>query len=101
MTVFYKNITIDDINIFYREAGNSQNPTILLLHGFPSSSHMYRGLIEELKDEYHLIAPDYPGFGNSDQPNMDEFDYTFANSANVINKFVERLSYMFMIMARQ
>jgi pimeloyl-ACP methyl ester carboxylesterase len=92
MTVFYKNITIDDINIFYREAGNSQNPTILLLHGFPSSSHMYRGLIEELKDEYHLIAPDYPGFGNSDQPNMDEFDYTFANIANVINKFVERLS---------
>jgi pimeloyl-ACP methyl ester carboxylesterase len=62
---------------------------ILLLHGFPSSSHMYRNLINELADEYHIIAPDYPGFGNSDQPPIDQFEYTFDNLANVINNFVE------------
>ncbi|WP_413011534.1 alpha/beta fold hydrolase [Peribacillus frigoritolerans] len=82
---------MNNINIFYREAGNTSNPTILLLHGFPSSSHMYRNLITKLMDEYHIIAPDYPGFGNSDQPGMDEFEYTFDNLAHVINDFVEKL----------
>lgn len=91
MLVQYKTVNINNINIFYREAGNRRNPTILLLHGFPSSSHMYRNLITKLMDEYHIIAPDYPGFGNSDQPGMDEFEYTFDSLALLINKFVEKL----------
>ncbi|MGM0900592.1 MAG: alpha/beta fold hydrolase [Bacillota bacterium] len=91
MSVLYKTVNINNINIFYREAGNTNNPTILLLHGFPSSSHMYRNLITKLMDEYHVIAPDYPGFGNSDQPEMDEFEYTFDNLAHVTNDFVEKL----------
>ncbi len=91
MSVQYKTISIHNINIFYREAGNRSNPTILLLHGFPSSSHMYRNLIIKLMDEYHIIAPDYPGFGNSDQPGMDDFEYTFDNIAILINEFVEIL----------
>ncbi|MFS0602019.1 alpha/beta fold hydrolase [Peribacillus frigoritolerans] len=91
MLVQYKTVNINNINIFYREAGNTSNPTIILLHGFPSSSHMYRNLITKLMDEYHIIAPDYPGFGNSDQPGMDEFEYTFDNLAHLINDFVEKL----------
>jgi pimeloyl-ACP methyl ester carboxylesterase len=87
--VQYKTVDINGLGIFYREAGNRKDPTILLLHGFPSSSHMYRNLINELADEYHIIAPDYPGFGNTDQPPMNEFEYTFDNLANVINNFVE------------
>ena len=89
--VQYKTVDIDGIDIFYREAGNRKNPTILLLHGFPSSSHMFRNLIKELADEYNIIAPDYPGFGNSDQPPMNEFEYTFDNLANVINNFVKEI----------
>ncbi|WP_404332222.1 alpha/beta fold hydrolase [Mesobacillus maritimus] len=91
MSVLYKTVNINNINIFYREAGSTSNPTILLLHGFPSSSHMYRNLITKLMDEYHIIAPDYPGFGNSDQPEMDEFEYTFDKLAHVTNDFVEKL----------
>ncbi|MFP3847211.1 alpha/beta hydrolase, partial [Priestia filamentosa] len=91
MLVQYKTVSINDINVFYREAGNINKPTILLLHGFPSSSHMYRNLITQLMDEYHIIAPDYPGFGNSDQPGMNEFEYTFDNLAHIINDFVEKL----------
>ena len=87
--VQYKTVNINGLGIFYRQAGNRKNPTILLLHGFPSSSHMYRNLINELADEYHIIAPDYPGFGNTAQPPIDEFEYTFDNLANVINNFVE------------
>lgn len=87
----YKSFEINDINIFYREAGSRKNPTILLLHGFPTSSHMFRNLIEDLKDQYHLVAPDYPGFGNSEQPPMDEFDYSFDNYAKLIVKFTEAL----------
>lgn len=89
--VLYKTANINGVNVFYREAGNRKNPTILLLHGFPSSSHMYRNLIKELADEYHTIAPDYPGFGNSDQPPMNDFEYTFDNLSNVINNFVEEI----------
>ncbi|MFP7159430.1 alpha/beta hydrolase [Priestia aryabhattai] len=91
MLLQYKTVNINNINIFYREAGNTSNPTILLLHGFPSSSHMYRNLINKLMDEYHIIAPDYPGFGNSDQPEMDKFEYTFDSLALLINEFVEKL----------
>jgi pimeloyl-ACP methyl ester carboxylesterase len=91
MLIQYKTVNINNINIFYREAGNKSNPSILLLHGFPSSSHMYRYLINNLMDEYHIIAPDYPGFGNSEQPGMDEFEYTFDNLAVLINELVEKL----------
>ncbi|MDN4494474.1 alpha/beta fold hydrolase [Ureibacillus aquaedulcis] len=91
MLVQYKTETIDNINIFYREAGNPSNPTILLLHGFPSSSHMYRNLITELMGEYHIIAPDYPGFGNSEQPDMEQFKYTFDSLAQLLNAFIEKL----------
>ena len=67
MTI-YHTIKIDDLNIFYREAGRPDAPTIVLLHGFPSSSHMFRDLMPKLSDTFHLVAPDYPGFGNSDSP---------------------------------
>jgi len=88
----HKTIEIDGIKIFYREAGPKDAPTILLLHGYPTSSHMFRNLIEDLSDKYHLLAPDYPGFGRSDQPPMAEFDYTFDNMAKVIDGFLETLN---------
>ena len=78
-TLRYKTIVIDGISIFYREAGDPDRPTLLLLHGFPSSSHMYRDLLGDLGDRYHIIAPDYPGFGNSDMPALERFAYTFDN----------------------
>ncbi|WP_411343283.1 alpha/beta fold hydrolase [Paenibacillus sp. WLX1005] len=92
MNVQHKIAVVQGLNLFYREAGNRNNPTILLLHGFPSSSHMYRNLILQLADDYHIIAPDYPGFGNSDQPSMTEFDYTFEGIAELVNAFVEQLN---------
>ncbi len=84
----YKRMKIEGVNIFYREAGPKDATPILLLHGFPSSSHMYRDLIVDLKEDFHLIAPDYPGFGNSDMPPMSEFDYSFDRLAEIIEKFV-------------
>ncbi len=90
-TIQYHNVDVDGVNIFYREAGSPNNPTILLLHGFPTSSHMFRNLMSDLAADFHLIAPDYPGFGNSDQPSMDDFDYTFDNLAKVVEKFTEQL----------
>ncbi|AIQ10777.1 alpha/beta fold hydrolase [Paenibacillus durus] len=92
MSVKHRYAAVDGINIFYREAGDEEHPTILLLHGFPSSSHMYRNLIVRLADQYHIIAPDYPGFGNSDQPSVSEFEYTFDNLAKLMNSFVEQLN---------
>lgn len=82
---------VDGLNIFYREADSPGNPTIVLLHGFPSSSHMFTNLLHKLKDRFHLIAPDYPGFGNSDAPDPDRFEYTFDHLAEVIEKFLESL----------
>ena len=87
----HKTINIDGVEIFYREAGPADAPTILLLHGFPTSSHMFRNLIPALSDQYHVVAPDYPGFGNSAQPAMEAFDYTFDNLAKVMEQFVEKL----------
>ena len=78
---------IDGLDIFYREAGPKDAPTVLLLHGFPTSSHMFRDLIPRLADRYHVVAPDYPGFGNSSAPPGDEFKYTFDNLAKIIDKF--------------
>jgi len=85
----YKTVKVDGLNIFYRESGNKDRPTILLLHGFPTSSHMFRNLMVDLSDRYHLLAPDYPGFGNSDQPAMKDFDYTFDNLAKVVEGFLD------------
>lgn len=87
----YKTINIDEVEIFYREAGPVDAPTILLLHGFPTSSHMFRNLIPALADRYHVVAPDYPGFGNSAQPEMTTFNYTFDNLAKVVDRFTEEL----------
>ncbi len=89
--VNYKTIAIEGLDIFYREAGNPGNPTILLLHGFPTSSHMFRDLIPELADEFHLIAPDYPGYGFSSMPSVDEFEYSFDNMAKIVDKFIDAL----------
>lgn len=89
--VTYRTVTIEDVDIFYREAGNPDNPTLLLLHGFPTSSHMFRDLIPALADEYHLIAPDYPGYGFSSMPSVDDFDYSFDNIARIIEKFTDEI----------
>ncbi|MCA9468288.1 MAG: alpha/beta hydrolase [Nitrospira sp.] len=86
---FHKYVEVDGLNIFYREAGPADAPTILLLHGFPTSSHMFRNLIPQLADRFHVVAPDYPGFGNSSMPRVDQFTYTFDNLANVVEKFVQ------------
>src|SRR5271165_1454338 len=75
--VFYRTVKIDGLSIFYREAGPKDAPVILLLHGLPSSSRMFQSLLTRLSDKYHLIAPDYPGFGHSDWPEPKEFAYTF------------------------
>ena len=89
--VNHKTIKIDGLDIFYREAGNPNNPTLLLLHGFPTSSHMFRNLIPALADKYHLIAPDYPGYGHSSMPSRDEFEYSFDNLANIVDKFIHQI----------
>lgn len=86
----YRNEKIDGINIFYREAGSPNNPTIVLLHGFSTSSHMFRNLIPLLSKKFHLIAPDYPGYGNSDMPSVKNFNYTFDTIANIVDKLLER-----------
>jgi pimeloyl-ACP methyl ester carboxylesterase len=90
-TVLYKAITVDGLNLFYREAGPTTAPTLLLLHGFPTSSHMFRNLIPALSDRYHIIAPDYPGFGQSSMPSVSEFNYTFDHLAAVVDDFIEKL----------
>ena len=89
--VLHRTVKIDNLDIFYREAGPKDAPPVLLLHGFPTSSHMFRDLIPALAEKYHVVAPDYPGFGNSSAPSVDEFDYTFDNLANVIEKFTEKV----------
>jgi len=90
-TVLHKYVTIDGLDIFYREAGPKGAPTVLLLHGFPTSSHMFRNLIPALSDRYHIVAPDYPGYGNSSMPALDEFDYTFDRMAELIEALTVEL----------
>lgn len=87
----YHTIKIDNLNIFYRETGDPQKPTMLLFHGFPSASHMFRDLMPRLEQNFHLIAPDYPGFGQSAMPAHTEFRYTFAHLAAVMTDFIEQL----------
>jgi pimeloyl-ACP methyl ester carboxylesterase len=85
-------IAVDGQTIFYREAGDrDKTPTILLLHGFPTSSHMFRNVIPTLANKFHLVAPDYPGFGYSSMPPVDRFEYTFDRLAEIVDKFVHQI----------
>ncbi len=85
----YKTLEVNGVNIAYRETGNAEKPVIVLLHGYPSSSHQYRKVLNQLSDEFYLIAPDYPGFGNSDFPSPEAYEYTFDNIAVTMNSFLE------------
>src|SRR5215471_20419502 len=85
----YGSVAVDGVNVFYREAGDRKAPTLLLLHGFPTSSHMFRNLLPLLDDRYHLVAPDLPGFGFSDAPARVRFSYTFDHLARVVERFTE------------
>lgn len=87
--VHFRIADVDGLKLFYREAGQAGKPKLLLLHGFPSSSHMFRDLIPLLADRYHIIAPDLPGFGQSDMPPREQFKYSFDNIAAVIDRFTE------------
>jgi pimeloyl-ACP methyl ester carboxylesterase len=89
--IFNRSVNIDGIDIFYREAGDSNNPSLLLLHGFPTSSVMFKNLMIALSDRFHLVAPDYPGFGFGAFPDKDDFEYSFGNIAAYINKFTDEI----------
>jgi alpha/beta hydrolase fold len=91
-TVFYRTLNVEGLEIFYREAGPWDAPTVLLLHCFPSSSHMFRNLIPMLADEYQVIAPDFPGYGESSAPSVNDFDYSYERLATVTEKFTEKLN---------
>ncbi len=88
-----KTIEINGMNIFYREAGDSSLPKLLLLHGFPASSHQYRRLTPALAARFHVVAPDYPGFGNSDMPPTENFVYTFDNLAGIVEAFLGKIGF--------
>ncbi|MDG2514251.1 alpha/beta hydrolase [Sphingobium yanoikuyae] len=90
-TVHYRSATIDGVKMFYREAGPADGPVVLLLHGFPTSSHMFRNLIPLLADRYHVIAPDYPGFGQSDAPDHRQFTYSFAHYADMVDALMGKI----------
>ena len=89
----YKSVDVDGLRLFYREAGPQDAPKLLLLHGFPTSSHMFRNLIPKLSDRFHLVAPDYPGYGNSSMPSPDEFEYSFDRLTEVIEKFTGKIGF--------
>ena len=89
--VLYKTVAVGDLNIFYRESGPKDAPTLLLLHGFPTSSQMFRNLVPALADKYHVVAPDYPGFGHSAMPPREKYAYTFDNLAKTVDEFTEKL----------
>ncbi len=91
IVVRYRSETIDGVKLFYREAGPLDGPVVLLLHGFPTSSHMFRNLIPLLADKYRVIAPDYPGFGQSDAPDHTKFTYSFGHFADMVDTLVQRL----------
>lgn len=90
-TVFYRTVNVDGLDIFYREAGPQDAPSVLLLHGFPSSSHMFRNLIPMLAEKYHVVAPDFPGYGESSTPSVSDFEYSYETLAAVTEKFTEKL----------
>jgi pimeloyl-ACP methyl ester carboxylesterase len=87
----YRTVSVDGISIFYREAGPPDGPTLLLLHGLPSSSRMFEPLLSRLSDDFRMIAPDYPGFGHSDWPDPKRFAYTFDHCAELMNRFTEAI----------
>ena len=87
----YGKVKVNNINIFYREAGQANMPTLVLFHGFPSASHMFRDLMPMLAENFHMIAPDYPGFGQSDAPDRAEFSYTFDHIASIMDDFLDRI----------
>ncbi|WP_042159628.1 alpha/beta fold hydrolase [Paenibacillus gorillae] len=87
----YHSLEIEGLEVFYRKAGNPEKPVILLLHGFPSAGHMFRDLIPVLEKDYYLIAPDYPGFGNSSSPDREEFKYTFDQITTIMMSFIDKL----------
>jgi pimeloyl-ACP methyl ester carboxylesterase len=89
--IAYRTVNVDGVDIFYREAGPKDARTVLLLHGFPSSSHMFRGLIPLLMDKYHIVAPDFPGYGQSSAPPVDRFEYTFEKFADVMDHFTAKI----------
>lgn len=89
--IVYRTVSVDGLDIFYREAGSPNRPTVLLLHGFPTSSHMFRELIPALANDFHAIAPDYPGFGQSSAPDANEFNYTFDHLAEVMEAFLRQV----------
>jgi pimeloyl-ACP methyl ester carboxylesterase len=89
----HKRVKVDKLSIFYRETGDLNNPKLVLLHGFPSSSHQYRNLICALADHFHVVAPDYPGFGNSDLPSHDEFNYTFDGLSEIMEDFLKAIGF--------
>jgi pimeloyl-ACP methyl ester carboxylesterase len=89
----FKTIDVDGVNVFYREAGKSGQPKLLLLHGFPASSHQYRNLMPALAQRFHILAPDYPGFGMSEMPDRGQYDYTFDRTSEVIERLLERLKF--------
>ena len=89
--VLHRTEIIEGLNIYFREAGSKNNPTVILLHGFPTSSHMFRSLIPALAKDYHVIAPDYPGYGNSSMPSVSEFDYTFDHMATIVEQLITKL----------
>ena len=91
--MLFRNTEIDGLNIFYREAGEPTAPKLVLLHGFPASSHQYRNLMPALAGKFHVIAPDYPGFGNSDMPDPKTFPYTFDRTSEIIELFLKKVGF--------
>lgn len=89
----YKEVTVDGLTVFYREIGDHTNPKLVLLHGFPSSSHQYRNLMLALASHFHVVAPDYPGFGNSEFPSPDEFKYTFHRISEITEDFLKAIGF--------
>ena len=92
-TTLCKRVTVDELSVFYREAGDPTNPKLVLLHGFPASSHQYRNLISALASHFHVVAPDYPGFGNSDLPSPHEFNYTFDRLSEIVEEFLKSIDF--------
>src|SRR5271169_7197158 len=90
-TIRYRRVDVDGFQIFYREAGRVGAPKLLLLHGFPSASHLFRELIPLLADRFHIVAPDLPGFGKSDMPARGDFDYTFEHLTDVVDRLTDML----------